>query len=184
MHCRLQPHPDYSSPAVSSIDVDVIRRSPTKLDLHYRLSGAVAEIRLPAGAPPRRADNLWQHSCFEAFVRTAPEGPYYELNFSPSGEWAAYRLGGYRCEMSEAPLVTPPSIQIDVTPAEVEARVEIDLAGLTDLPAGARWQLGLSAIVEDLSGDRFFWALAHPPGEPDFHHKDCFAIELPAAEQP
>jgi hypothetical protein len=23
--------------------------------------------------------------------------------------------------------------------------------------------------------------LAHPPGKPDFHHSDCFALELPAA---
>ena len=28
-----------------------------------------------------------------------------------------------------------------------------------------------------------YWALAHPPGKPDFHHPDCFALELPAARR-
>jgi len=23
-----------------------------------------------------------------------------------------------------------------------------------------------------------YWALRHPPGGPDFHHADCFAMEL------
>jgi len=25
--------------------------------------------------------------------------------------------------------------------------------------------------------------LAHPPGKPDFHHPDCFALELPPASE-
>jgi hypothetical protein len=41
--------------------------------------------------------------------------------------------------------------------------------------------LALSAVIETLDGAKSYWALAHPPGKPDFHHADCFAIELPAA---
>jgi hypothetical protein len=53
---------------------------------------------------------------------------------------------------------------------------------LRDLPADAPWRLGLSAVIEDRSGQKSYWALAHPPGRPDFHHEDCFALELtPAA---
>jgi hypothetical protein len=38
--------------------------------------------------------------------------------------------------------------------------------------------LGLSAVLEATNGDKSYWALAHPPGKPDFHHADCFALEL------
>ena len=43
------------------------------------------------------------------------------------------------------------------------------------------WRLGLSAVIEDTNGHKSYWALAHPPGKPDFHHADCFAYELSPA---
>jgi hypothetical protein len=33
-------------------------------------------------------------------------------------------------------------------------------------------------VIEDMTGEFSYWALAHPPGKPDFHHSDCFAHEL------
>ena len=42
-------------------------------------------------------------------------------------------------------------------------------------------QTRLSAIIEDTNGNRSFWALAHPPGEPDFHDAACFAAQVPPA---
>jgi len=46
------------------------------------------------------------------------------------------------------------------------------------LPRDVIWQLGLSAVIEEKSGRKSYWALAHPPGEADFHHSDCFAHEF------
>ena len=41
------------------------------------------------------------------------------------------------------------------------------------------WQLGLSAILEEIDGTKSYWALAHPPGDkPDFHDPVCFAARL------
>ena len=62
-----------------------------------------------------------------------------------------------------------------------ELRAELALDCLPDLPRDAPWQLGLSAVIEEADGRLSYWALAHPPGKPDFHHSDCFALELPAA---
>jgi hypothetical protein len=53
-------------------------------------------------------------------------------------------------------------------------------AALT-LPDEGAWRLGLSAVIEETNGRKSYWALSHPPGKPDFHHSDCFALELPAA---
>ena len=41
-------------------------------------------------------------------------------------------------------------------------------------------KLALSAVIEELDGTKSYWALAHPPGKPDFHHPDCFALTLEA----
>ncbi len=43
--------------------------------------------------------------------------------------------------------------------------------------------LALSAVIEEKEGTKSYWALKHPPGKPDFHHPDCFALTLPATAQ-
>jgi hypothetical protein len=75
---------------VGAIDV-LVKRAPNGiLALTFVLQGDLASLRIPAQRPCRRVDELWRHSCFEAFLM-AGDGPgYREYNFSPSGEWAAY----------------------------------------------------------------------------------------------
>ena len=58
----------------------------------------------------------------------------------------------------------------------LQASLELDR--LSDLPRDAAWRLGLAAVIEETSGRKSYWALAHPPGKPDFHHPDCFAHEF------
>ncbi len=41
-------------------------------------------------------------------------------------------------------------------------------------------QLNLTAVIEETDGTKSYWALAHPSGKPDFHHRDCFALQLEA----
>jgi hypothetical protein len=35
-------------------------------------------------------------------------------------------------------------------------------------------------VIEEKSGLLSYWALKHPPGKPDFHHPDAFALEVEA----
>jgi len=43
------------------------------------------------------------------------------------------------------------------------------------------WSLAVSAVVEDRDGVLSYWALRHPPGEPDFHHPGAFTLQLDEA---
>ncbi|HZF44227.1 MAG TPA: hypothetical protein VEZ48_12550 [Sphingomonadaceae bacterium] len=54
--------------------------------------------------------------------------------------------------------------------------IDLDLSDVPRLPL----RLALSAVIEESAGRKSYWALAHPPGAPDFHHPACFAAELPA----
>ena len=58
----------------------------------------------------------------------------------------------------------------------LEADVDVHLA---DLLPRAELLLGLSAVLEDLHGRISYWALAHPPGNADFHDDAGFALKLP-----
>lgn len=168
MRAELIRHPASAGPDIA-IAVDVERRGGT-LRLRYEVDGPLDALVLPPPAEPRRADNLWRHSCFEAFVGTGTG--YVELNAAPSRAWAAYRFDGYRDGMREAELA-PPLIEVSKTRRFV-------LTLTFALPPDASGPLGLSAVIEAKDGTLSYWALAHPPGAPDFHHPACFALELPA----
>lgn len=174
----LAAHPDFAKPPigigakVSLVGTDVLR-------IEYVVTGAVGDIRFQPLATPERRDELWKHTCFEAFVGLADDRSYIEYNFSPSRNWASYRFDGYREGMAEAIDLPAPDIHVE---AEDGARFALtawlDLGGLACREARS---LGLSAVIEAIDGRRSYWALAHPPGKPDFHHSDCFVLKLPAA---
>ncbi len=181
MRTALTLHPDSRCAAVTRIDVDVARPRPGGLRLRYVVSGRIGELRLPPVSTPRRGDALWQHACFEAFVRAPPGAAYYEFNFAPSGQWAAYGFGGYREGMQAVREMGAPHIDVQSNDRRYEMRATLNLDRLPALPRDALWRLGLSAVLEESDGRISYWALAHPPGKADFHHSDCFALELPAA---
>ena len=174
----LKRHPDSLSSAATRVEVEVARPRAGSLVLRYLVSGKMGDLRLPSITVPARADELWQHTCFEAFVRSSPHAGYYEFNFAPSTQWAAYRFSGYRKEMRVATEFSAPRIEVLSAPDCYALQVSLDLDGLSMLPPDAVWRLGLAALIEETNGHRSYWALAHPPGKADFHHPDCFAHEL------
>jgi hypothetical protein len=178
MRRALKLHPESRCSAVTRIDVDVERPGPGHLNLRYVVIGNVADLRLPPLAAPARTDELWKHTCFEVFVQAPPQTPYYEFNLSPSTQWAAYGFTSYRSGMSNATLIDVPKIDLQSSPTRFELRAALNLNGLVGSPTDAIWRLAVSAVIEETSGDKSYWALAHPKGQADFHHSDCFALEL------
>lgn len=178
MHHSLKLHPSSRCAAVAHIDV-AVARNHGQLTLTYLVTGKIGDIRLPPPTARKRADGLWQHTCFEAFVRRTPSPRYYEFNFAPSTEWAAYRFRGYREGMVAVEEMAPPNIESRPSGETFALQVSLKLDALQSLPADATWHLNLTAVIEEANGNKSYWALAHPPAKPDFHHADCFALELP-----
>jgi hypothetical protein len=144
----------------------------------YVLMAEMRAIRVPSPQSPGRADGLWKHTCFEAFMAIPGMPGYYELNFSPSQQWAIYRFSGYRERMSPTDVTVPPELNVRRFDDRLELDAVVRLPGLTALEAGRTLKLALTAVVEDNSGTLSYWALKHAPGKPDFHHPDGFVLEL------
>jgi len=180
----LRLHPASICSAVKRIEVDVAHQLAHSLVLTYVVTGKISDLAMPPAAAAARTEELWRHTCFEAFVRSPSGAAYYEINFSPSTQWAAYKFSGYRREMRLAAEINAPRIVVEAAADRyiLQASLELDEALR---PAGggrgAMWRLGLSAVIEETGGRQSYWALAHPPGRPDFHHSDCFALEVPTA---
>lgn len=181
MRQALKLHPGSRCAAATGVEVDVSIPRSGNLVLQYFVTGKMSGLRMPPVTAPARTDGLWQHTCFEAFVRAPPASAYYELNFAPSTQWAGYRFNGYRNGMSIASEIAAPRMKIESDAGRYNLQVSLDLDRLPDLPGNAAWRLGLAAVIEEANGVKSYWALAHPPGKPDFHHTESFAYEFPAS---
>jgi hypothetical protein len=104
--------------------------------------------------------------------------PYYEFNFSPSREWAAYAFRSYRDGQLFEDDALAPGIAVQIAGNSLDLNAIIPLKSLPTLQSSMRLRLALSAVIEENDGMRSYWALKHPAGEPDFHHPDAFALEI------
>ncbi len=181
MRQSLLRHPDSRCDAVTGIEVELVRRGGV-LGFRYIVTGDLGRIVIPELSDTSRADRLWQHTVFEAFIRTGAE-TYVEFNFSPSGHWAAYRFARYRGGVTNIAEVTDPGIGTRQSDRRFDLAASLDLSRLPDLPAAATWKLAITSVIEETGGNLSYWSLAHGPGKPDFHHLDGFVLDVTATEQ-
>ena len=182
MHLILHRHGDSQGTAATRVEADLAWPAPGKLALTYVITGDIAALNLPAPVASARTDELWRHTCLEAFVGEAEGSGYYEFNLAPSSRWAAYGFDGYREGMSPAPL-DDPGITAQATAQRFTLGATLDLGVLPGLRPDADWRLALTAVIEQRDGLKSYWALAHPAGRPDFHHADGFSQVLTPAER-
>ena len=145
-----------------------------------RPTSGSASARRPRGSSFRepanraRADELWQTTCFEAFLEPRAATAYREFNFSPSGDWAAYDFDGYREGMAERRGRAPPYIRMEdnFTWWTLGATIAVD--------AGKR--LATRPVRGDRGAGRDQVLLGARPSRrtsPISTHPACFAAQLP-----
>jgi hypothetical protein len=177
----LQPHPASAAGAIDRIVAAVaIDRPRSALRIRFRVEGDVSRLDVPVKEAARRADGLWQHTCFEAFLRADADDGYHEFNFSPSGAWAAYRFSGRRTGR-ESPEVPAPGIELDCRADALEMKATVAIDSLTSLVRSPLVHVGLAAVIEERDGSHGYWALAHSAAQPDFHDPRTFLLTVPTA---
>jgi len=170
---RLIRHPSSAAAPVIEIEASASILAAGAVSFRYRVRGDVRHIRLPPASPQLRADELWRHTCFEAFVKPDGSDRYVELNFAPSGAWAAYSFASYRCGMEPLPAIETPNIQCRADDASLTLEATASI-GSPHFDAA----LGLAAVIEDVDGNLSYWALAHPRARPDFHDSAAWTGEF------
>jgi hypothetical protein len=155
-----------------------IARDPGALRLAYRITADLERLAVPPPRVPRIADRLWQHTCCEIFVTRQGLAGYHEFNLSPSGEWAVRAFSGYRdgVLLEDERLNPRIAVRRGRDLLQLDARIALE-----QLPYTGSLLLGLSAVTEESGGRVSYWALAHPPGKPDFHHACAFALQIDEA---
>lgn len=160
-------HPATPTQIVRRLAVHVALGAAGRLDLHYELEAQMDRLRIPEPRKSTRGDELWKHTCFEAFLCAGDGDAYRELNFAPSTQWAVYSFGGYRKGMAQ-PVTPAPEIQVQRDEQRLTLRATVNPG------VAAVRRIALAAVIEDGSGRLSYWALRHPSGKPDFHHPESF----------
>jgi hypothetical protein len=173
----LRCHPSTRAEAVRAIQVLVRRSASAELRMTFCLDGDISRIRVPPPRVPRIGTQLWQHTCFEAFIALEGQAAYHEFNFAPSGEWAAYAFSGYRNGGPLANETMRPHIAVRSTGSTLELDALVRLDVLSAIHPRASLRIGLSAVIEASDG-LSYWAIHHPADKPDFHNAAGFALLL------
>lgn len=183
MRLSLQRHPLTPVSMVDEISLTYEWQRHGKLWLRYHAEGLLQYLDLPDCKDSQRTDRLWETTCFELFLQEHSVDRYCEFNFSPSSQWAAYQFSGYRDGMRILQLPKEPDIFLDLGDSHASLEVTLALPDILEPDAlrGASLKASFSAVISENSGSKSYWALSHPPGEPDFHHRDCFTHQLKAA---
>ena len=178
MQLNLVPHPETppSEPFKLWVNVDHSGAfgATASTNLWFCVGAAPARFVIPEAVEEvSRSESLWESTCFEAFLRSPAEQSYREWNFAPSGNWAAYDFASHRDGRNE-PDVAAPYVRVE------DNLTWFALGATIAVPSKKRFDLGLSAILEEKDGTKSYWALAHPEGDkPDFHDAACFTAHLP-----
>lgn len=167
----LVPHPGTPAGPVRALTARLRRGPAGKLAVTYAVEADLAALRIPARCPPCIAPRLWEHTCCEIFVARPGRDAYHEFNLSPSGEWAAHAFARYRDGAMLADESLDPGIVVRRGPGmlELDAVIAVEAGSLC---------IGLAAVIETAGGALSYWALRHPPGRPDFHHRDGFVLDV------
>ncbi len=170
----LVPHPAVPAPPVRQFRAAVSWAAGRKLALVFRLEARISHFRIPRPVQPQRADELWEHSCFEAFIACPRRAAYLEINLSPSCAWSVFHFDDYR--KGRRDVAAEPEIAVLQGPdvVQVEASLSID-AWLRRPPQ--RLYVAFASILEDDFGELSYWAPEHPDETPDFHDPRAYTVQ-------
>ena len=161
-------------PHLSSISLEgQARWRGGNLELNYVLKYE-GDLTLPTSnkSGPQRRDGLWEHTCFEAFVRKPGEKGYWEINLSPSGDWNFYKLTGYRENLQANTTLEKLPFAVKKSGTILELSCTVPLSSLIE--PDSTIEISLTAVLEHPTKGCSFWAWKHSGKEADFHLRDSF----------
>lgn len=148
-----------------------------ELRLRYQLQAPVDLVQLPGPvSQPKRRHELWQTTCFEAFIAVAGSPHYWEINLASTEDWNVYELDDYRTGLKQEERVETITIQqqrdCSAGQLQLELSAQLKLDGI--LESGQQLEGSLTAVLDAGDHGLSYWALQHRGNEADFHRRDSF----------
>ncbi len=155
-----------------------ISKIDNQLNIKYLLTGDLSTIIIPqSNKTPLRQYDLWEHTCFELFLKLKGTTRYWEFNLAPSGNWNVFYFLDYRLNIIEEQAFESFPFKVAFqSPESLIAEANIDLSKL-DI-TNKDLDIAITTVLENKDGQLSYWALTHPAIEADFHHPNSFIVSL------
>ncbi len=177
MH-QLIPFENSSQNSLFHVSAKIQRDSSSSgLALEFLVKGPIQTLKLPELVKASgRADNLWQSTCFEAFLSAnqSSDSSYFEINLAPDGQWNFYQLTSYRQNLSPVQNIHAPLVKTEES--EFQYRLTATWENLPPELTEQTFHVGLTVILHSEPGEKSYWALAHKSPQADFHNKESFTV--------
>lgn len=175
VHVKLAPHPGNHPRFHHQVDATLTHASSGSLQIVYAVHGFNLDLHVPTPHVPAPADALWKTTCCEVFLGSLGQTGYREFNFSPSGQWASYDFSDTRQRAATSFDCPAPQILFERNDDLLKLTATLPSAAL---PKADTLRIAVSVILQANDSHLAYWALAHPPGQPDFHHHAGFVLSL------
>ncbi|MBU0655840.1 MAG: DOMON-like domain-containing protein [Gammaproteobacteria bacterium] len=109
----------------------------------------------------------WRVGCALVVRRKSPSIPLLQRG----------RLDGASQQLTESLSGSPP-LQKEGLGEDFLLEVSLTATNLPPNPERKPLQLGLTAVIETITGEKSYWALKHSAEHPDFHHRNGFTHEI------
>jgi hypothetical protein len=123
-------------------------------------------------------DRLWKNTCFEFFISETERDAYFELNFSPSGDWNFLAFDDYRetsQKQSDMDIGKMAEWSKDSDGLTLTAKLPLSLFSKNSTEA---LDIGIAAVLEHSNAELSYWALAHNGPKPNFHNRDSMCLSI------
>ena len=168
---------NFNSDNTSLFEINgAISRLGDRLNIEYVLSNSSTIVVPKTNKISLRRYDLWEHTCFEFFLKLKDTDKYWEFNLSPSGNWNVFRFLNYRSNIVEEKAfdALPFTVVRDANYLMLKAEIELNKI----VKADETLEVAVATVIEEKDGALGYWALTHPATEADFHHPDSFTIEI------
>ena len=175
MRQALKLHPDPLCFAATHIEVDVARPRAGSLMLCYFVTGKINDLAMPPVVAPC-APMSFGGTPASRHSSAAPRVPAITnstLRPRPNGQPIGSAVTGAGCVLR--PRSARPGLQCNRVPSATLCEPRWNWISCRACHAMRHVASRSFGGYRRDEWPQSYWALAHPPGKPDFHHSDCFA---------
>ena len=168
--------PFHVAAPISRID-GTVQRNGTQLSVEFCIPSGHGIVWPEAATSPERRSGLWESTCFECFIGLGDADAYIEANFSPSCDWQAFEFEAYReiALPSQSVRVSGQSVIDNDEQSCINCSIDIENPRFVT----SDWYIAPTTVLEDLEGQRHYYALFHSGERPDFHLAATRTLRLP-----
>lgn len=156
------------------IDADLQLISADCFELVFKWQDKANEIIFSNSPVAGRYHELWQHTCFEAFVMpvtSANNKNYFEINLNTQKAWNVYQFEDYRSPQPPIECANAEVVDFQFKENLLRAKVKFNKMEFKKL------KVSLCAVLNVKEVGNTYWSFKHADTKPNFHHFDSFVIE-------